>query len=260
MAPERTLKDLSSAEKWDILQLYLKNELSIAQIEKAYSLSERTVHQFIRILWQKMRNIKEAKLLASTKFGDWNLQKVMKEAYIDTEEINTTFLSKLSKEDELLSDSELLFCEFFLEYGDEVKAIISAKLDIGLDKAQKSSYKDACKLRAVYLKKKPNVRSYIYEMRKRNLEVLNEDGKSYIQSSLISLIEQLSKNTSTQTLSSRLKAIEHLGRSIGAFEDKVTVETVNGDEVLDRLIARAKEAQLERKEPIQLENGTEVYE
>jgi len=43
-------------------------------------------------------------------------------------------------------------------------------------------------------------------------------------------------------LSTYLKAVESLGRTFGAFEDKVTVENLSGDSALDKILMRATQA------------------
>jgi len=253
----RSLKELGDDEKWQVLVEYLKNDLSNKQIGHIYGLSASQIDHMTSQLWTKFQNIKEAKMLAHARTP---IGEVLARTYSSVDGINKSFLSKLSKEQELLTDNELLFCEFLLEFGDEVKAVEKSGLNVGLSTGDRASYKEGCRIRAMYLKKKENIKAYIYEMRKRNLEVLKSDGKEYIQSNLVQLIEQLSKRGDKGSLTSHLKAIEHLGRSIGAFEDRVSIETVNGDEVLDRIVAKAKEAQLAKKKPIQLEGGGELYE
>jgi len=257
---ERGVKDLSEAERWQLLVKYLENSLSHKQIGHLFKLSAKSVESFISTLYQKFQNVREAKVLLNNQ-NPYNPQfhKVLLAKYVDSEHINGTFLERLSKEEDMLSDYEILYAEFLMEYGDDVRAIERSKLNIGLNQGDPKSYREGCNLRSLYLKRKPNVASYIYDMRKRNLGVL-KDGKEYIQSNLIQLIEQLGNLGDKGSLTSQLKAIEQLGRTMGAFEDKVIVENVNGDEVLDRLIARAKEAHLAYKKPVQIEGGGEIYE
>jgi len=70
--------------------------------------------------------------------------------------------------------------------------------------------------------------------------------KKYVQSELIKQVEQLkeviaSDNGSQRARGAMLKAIELLGRSVGAFVDKVQVEQVDPSKALDQLIEMAKE-------------------
>lgn len=244
MTVERSISDLSNEEKWTLLSQYLDNRYTKRQLGSFYNLKKTQVEAFINHLYRKMKNIIETKALDNLPIEASGVDIKLFKAMRDTDHINEAFLKNLSKEDEMLSDKELLFTTYLHEYGNELRAIRESGLDIGLNKNEVSSYKEACKMRALYLKRKENVRSYLYELRKRSLDVLEEDGKSYIQSHLIQLLEQLSKNTDRSSLTSQLKTIEHLARTMGAFEDKVTVENVSGDDVLDKIIERAKRAQV----------------
>lgn len=236
------MKTKSGQEKWEVLEEYLKGEKSLYQIAEDHGVTQKAAEHFIATTYRRFQNMRESRMLVRTQ-GDRQLQRAMVAKYVDSEHINRVFLDRLSEEGDPLSDYEVLFAEFLVELGNGAKAVQKSKLDVGLNKQERATYVDACKLRAFYLKRKPNVLAYIHEVKRRNLFNL-EDGKEYIQSHLINLIEQAATSSSSKSVGTQLRAIEHLARTIGAFEDKVTLEHVNGDDPLDKILEKARDARV----------------
>jgi len=261
---ERVLKDLTPEDKWNLLKDYCSGQYNNVELGENYRLSNDSVETFISTIYKKLQNVREIRMLIGTSYNP-TFSEIMRKKHVDVEHINESFLSLLSGPEEPLTDQEILFCEFLIEYGEDHTAIAKAKLDISLKKSDKGSYFQGCKLRAFYLKKKPNIAAYITKARQENLGVLENHGKEYIQSRLIEIVEQLGNLGDKSSLTHQLKALESLARTVGAFEDKVTIETANGDDALDRLIKRAKEAHAKKVEeeepkPIAYVDGQEVYE
>lgn len=250
----KALSSLTDGERWGMLQAYMDCEISNQDIVDKFGITYKALENFIRTTYAKFQNARETKLLIATQTRP-DLYESMKTKFIDSDQINQAFLDKLSNADELLTDSEILFCEFLLEYGDEVKAIEKSKLNTGLKKTTETigSYTDACRLRSFFLKRKANIQAYINEQKKKNLSVL-KDGKEFVQSNLITIIEQLKNCNDPRNLPSHLKAIESLGRTFGAFEDKVSISDSHGDDVLDRILNKAKKV---NGELIELEGDTD---
>ena len=230
---------LTSADRWDMLKDYIDNKITNSAIAEKYNVSYKVLEDFIRDTYQSFQNTREAKLLVATASRP-DVFQTMKAKYIDSESINKPFLEKLSEPHDPLTDSEVLYCEFLFEYGDDAKAIEKSKLNVGLKKTHLPTYTEGLKLRSFFLKKKPNVMLYLSEQKRRNLDIL-PNGKEFIQSKLITMIDQLDHNNNDpRSLPSQLKAIEYLGRTIGAFDDKLTIESTNGDDALDAILKRAK--------------------
>ena len=248
---KKTIKDLLDSEKWSILSDYVSGDTS-NNIAKKHGCSKGTVNNLCKTTMEALQNIYNSRLLL-TRNHESGLNKIMREK-CNPEHINDSFLQLTSSPEEALTEQEILFCEFLVEYGNEAKALVKAGMDNGLNREKKASYIEACKIRAFYLKRKKNVASYIQEIRQRNLGVLEERGKEYIQSELVELIDQMRSSGDKRNIGSHLKAIETLARTLGAFEDSITVQTVNGDDVLDRIIAKAKRATIE-VEPKRVEDG-----
>jgi predicted DNA-binding protein YlxM (UPF0122 family) len=266
----RNLGSFSSAERWELLKAYIDGKNSMKEIQDTYQIKAKALESFISETYAAFRQARETKMLIATQ-GNPELFKSMTKQYVDGETINEPFLSKLSPDEGPLTEAEILFSEFLLEYGDAVKALKKAKLHLGLKRSSKVNvdgkedykYIENLRIRCFYLKKKPNVARYINEQNRKNLSVL-KDGKEFIQSNAIALIEQLKANNDLRYLPSQIKAIELFGRTIGAFDDKLTIDSTNGDDVLDAMIAKAKDAKVSKPKPMLAysseDGGTEVYE
>lgn len=173
--------------------------------------------------------------------------------------INEEFLAKLSKEeDEALTEAEQVYAWVFVHTGDNEDAIIKAGLDVGIGqpkeekveqegKKKKITHTDlkklrnnAFKLRGYYLRSKKNIKQYIQELREKRLADTNVD-KDYIQSQLITLIEQLKEEGGRSSSGNLLRAIEMLGKTIpGTFSETINVAEVRPDEALDKLLELTK--------------------
>lgn len=238
----RSVNNLTSDEKWNLLSSYVKLDKGNQELADEYSIAKKSLEKFITTVYKRLQQAKETKLLMTTETNP-DLFQILKAKNIDSEHINQLFLDKLSEpNDPILTDNELLFCEYFLEYGDDVKALEESKLSIGLkgDKTHTlAQYKEACHLRSFYLKKKPNVSSYIMNLKKDKLKEV-QDGKLYIQQKLVTLLDRIENMNDSKLLPQYLKAMEQLARSYGAFDDKMTVTNVDGDDVLDSILLKAK--------------------
>ncbi len=240
--------NLKPEEKWAILFDYYSLKKTNREIADSYSIKEGALEDFIRGIYRKFQNARETKVLIGSQGANPNYTSTIIKDHVSSEVINGPFLKKLSSDEDILTDAEILFSEFFLEYGDDAKALEKAKLAIGLKKYGAKGeinpeYQDALIMRSFYLKRKPNISLYIAEQKKKNISVL-KDGKEYLQSSLITLIDQLRNSGDNRQLPSLLKAIELTGRTMGAFDDKLSISDGNGDDVLDAILAKAKKAEV----------------
>jgi hypothetical protein len=229
----RNIDNLKPQEKWGILESYISLKTPLAKIGEEYNLSRPSVKHFVSRFANKFNNSRSIRLLMTDKMNSVEIIE-----RVNPELMNEKFLSLTSKENEPLTQEEILFSELLLEYGDDITAIKRSNLDIGLVKDNRALYKEAMQMRAFYLKKKSNVREYITEARKRNLGLI-EEGKEYVQQTLLEVVEQLKNSGDIKTTNSRLKAIELIGRTLGVFDDKLSVNHSNGDEALDRILEMA---------------------
>ena len=237
----QTTQSLDISKRWKIIEDYLQCKLSNNDIAEKYQVSVKTVETTVQETYKKFQNVRETKtLLATQKRPDVFLQ--LKSDHIDSSRINQSFLDALSEPDSyVLTDSEMIFCELFVNNGDELQAVEEAGLHVGLNKRDPATYKEAVRLRAFYLRRKPNVAQYLNEIRKK-LVVTMENGKTHLQAELLALVEKLRNSSDSRSTASLLKSIELLGKSIGAFDEKITVDNISSDEALDRLMHRMKRA------------------
>ena len=187
---KRDLKALSGEEKWELLKAYCAGDKDNVELGEQFNISNNSVDEFVTRVYQKLQNVREIRMLIATSY-DSKLSEIMVKKHVDCENINEKFLELLSHPEDPLTDNEILFCEFLIEYGEDITAIKKSKLDAGLKTKDIKSYHEGCKLRAFYLKKKKNIAAYITKARQANLDVLQDHGKEYIQSRLIEIVEQL---------------------------------------------------------------------
>lgn len=233
--------------KYKILDMYIYSGKTNKDIGIELGLAEKTVENTISRLYKDFLNMRETKCL----IVEQSLPVNFKSELLDTNQINKEFLERLSEPDSpTLTDNELLFCEMYNQDHDEIKAIETARLNIGFKRdSMTDNYKTAMHLRGYYLRRKPNIASYLTQLQKDRLSIL-EDGKVFMQSELLSVINKLKMNDSERSTSNYLKAVETLGRILGAFDDKVTVETINGDSAIDKILERAKQANVKEIEEL----------
>ena len=237
-------QDIDLPRKWAIIESYLDQNLSVIDIAEKYQMRKNKVEEVISHTYKRFQNVRETNTLLATQGRPEAFNKLYKE-HIDPERINKEFLEKLSEDGSYaLSIPEMIFCEFFVNNGDELKALKEAGLDCGLAQIDKKSFKDALKLRSFFLRRKKNVATYIKELQIKNVEVL-KGGKEHIQAELMALLEKMRNNGDPKAVPSMLKIVEMLGKTIGAFEEKHIVETVNGDDALNNILAKAKKANAE---------------
>ena len=239
----QTTQSLDIAKRWKIIEDYLACKLSNNDIAEKYQVSVKTVETTVQETYKKFQNVRETKtLLATQKRPDVFLQ--LKSDHIDSSRINQAFLDALSEPDSyVLTDSEMIFCELFVNNGDELQAVEEAGLHVGLNKRDPATYKEAVRLRAFYLRRKPNVAQYLNEVRKKSLSVLS-NSKEHLQVELLALVEKLRNNSDLRAITPLLRSIELLGKSEGIFEEKITVDNISSDDALDRILKRASKAEI----------------
>jgi len=154
-------------------------------------------------------------------------------------DINEKFLSLLSSErDAVLSQEEIFFCYLLVHEGDELKALHDSGLASGLVK-RNTSYKRAAKLRILMLKGKRNLIRYISNLQISYAKEMNLNKES-IQSEIISQLRQLKEQNNPKNAPTIAKLTEQLGRTVGAFSDKIVIEEVNFDQAMDKMLEMRK--------------------
>lgn len=235
-------------ENLDILKVvddYAKGTLSVAEIAKKHSTTEDNVALVTKRFWKSLTNMRESRALIAADTLD--ARSALAEIE-HTELINDKLLDKLSPPSaSLLTDEESQYAWIYVHTGDVKEALRGSKLDIGLYKERgkdsRFSYDRALVLRGMYLNGKPNISQYIKELRETRLQDANV-GKSRIQSELIEQLDRLKARTDGKYEAQITRTIELLGKTVGAFTERIEVQEVTPENALDRLIEMAKDAEV----------------
>lgn len=239
-------ENVTKKHKYDIIDDYIYSSLTNGEIAEKYKTSVKNVGLIVARHWKCLSNVRETKQLIQTQFSN-GTEVFLKSEILDTEKINRDFLDLLSEPDSLvLTDHEIIFCELYNDDNDDIRSLEESKLNAGLkktkDERDKEEYKHSLQLRSFYLRRKPNVAQYLNQIKRERVKQI-VDGKEFIQTELLSVIERLKSHGSPQALTTYLKAVESLGRTYGAFEDKLSINDLSGDEALDKILAKTRAAQ-----------------
>lgn len=227
-------------------QLFLINDflfgLDYKELSVRYNVSQGTLRNGIRLYRERLNSAYELNYMA-------NIQKTQVDNKAIEKALQVTFISDtlqdmLSADDtEVLTDHELMYCYIFTNTGSNEMALKESGLDICLTEATPIRVRYL----GMFLREKPNIKQFIQVLQKEKIAALDAS-KERVQSELILQIEQLKELTAlgggiTGTdRSNLLRAIELLGKSIGAFTDKLEIQEVKAANALDRLIEMAKQA------------------
>jgi len=247
---------LPSEQKWRIVMEYAEGVLSVGQIAEKYGTSSDGVSLIVNRMWQSLTNVRESRALLS---GDSPDRRKALTILRGTNLINQKFLAMLSIAPELsdrefipttdMTDPEAIYCWTYVHTGDNHTALLQAGLDIGLlktkrhgiDDGDRLSYDKAVTLRGLYLRQLPHIAAYIKDLRERRF-VDQDVSKSRIQSELIDQLEQMKQEGDPKYRKDILRTIELLGKTIGAFVERVEITEVDPAKALDELINMAKTA------------------
>ena len=243
----RVRKAESSLDHMAIVKDYAEGVISVKEIAQKHSTAENNVGLIANRFWKSLTNMRESRILTGTQ-GHFESASALKDLQ-STDLINQEFLSLLSDSDTtLISEPESIYAWAYVHTGDPIESLEAAGLNKGLYKEnkrdQRFSYTQALRYRAMYLNSKPNVISYIKELRERRL-IDADVGRARIQSELIEQLESMKASPNiSKHRASILRTIELLGKTVGAFVDRVEVTKVDPSNALDQLIEMAKEAEV----------------
>jgi len=226
--------------------------LSVQELSTKYVLQPKTIYELITSHWEALTNIRETTLLSHpTVQGSNSHHKSY--AYHALKQIqrsssmNEKFIDELSDDESMtLSDREVKFALLLISTGNSKKALLDSGLDLGLIKGKTSRKSTGSKvdgwnlgitLRCEYLKQKPNVAAFINELRVQKY-LPDAVDLQFIQRELLEQLEQAKEDDSMTAYNQKnmVKTLtEDLGRTIGAFSDRIQVESVNPAEALDLL-------------------------
>lgn len=236
---------LSDHDRYLVVQEYMHSDKTTGQLATQFNTSDSNIEMIVQRHWKTLTNVRETKLLIGNQDSP-NHHK--NSAYIALKsigkvpKINQDFLDLLSgPEDELLTDNELQYCYNFVATGDNRKALESAELNKGLLTAgsdkNRNEYQLACQLRGHFLRSKKNIAQYITKLKEEQFIPKIVD-KQFIQRELL---EELHHQKEAGAPSKeKLRTIELLGKTVGAFTEVVKVEEVDPSKALDYIDSLAQ--------------------
>ena len=151
---------------------------------------------------------------------------------------NEQFYTLMSEPGSALSNEEMLYCAFYVAYGNSVKAIKDSGLDVGLcaDSQTQSIYDKNCLLRSESLKRKRNIQQEIRRLQLEKLEI--EDlTKDKILAMHIEMIEQLKEEGNANNRSNIVKLLDQVNKMQGNYTTKIVTGDLNADDILDTQLA-----------------------
>lgn len=246
-----------------IVQSYT-NGHPVEKIAEETGWSEPSIRREINLFFRSLKDVLETEALVIAQKADDGSSVAKTKASVALyrnqkkidKNINEKFIAKLSEANEtVLTEEERLFCYLLVHEGDEVKALQDSGLAEGLAKSG-TGLKRALKLRCLMLKGKRNLIKYMNDLQISYAKDLNV-GKDTIQSMLLKQIYQLTAQNDPKLAPTISKLTEQLGRTVGAFTDKVIVEEVSFDDAMDHMLEMRELKDKEKLEasPVPIEHS-----
>ncbi len=240
-----SLADESMSKKVQTVVLFTQGN-TYQEISEKLSWSRHSIKTEIRKVFESLKVlIATESLIASHELDSLGRSRSNQAKALHTSQkkldasINEDFLSKLSPEDDMvLTQEEIMFCYLLVHEGDESKALEDSGLAKGLIKSN-TSYKRAKKLRILMLKGKKNIIRYTSNLQVAYAKELNIN-KEAVQSLIVRQITQLESQNNPKLACTIAKLTEQLGRTVGAFTEKIILEEVSFDEAMDKMLEMRK--------------------
>lgn len=241
----KTIEKLSDTDRLHIVHTYMTTDKTISEIAEEYNTTGKNVTLIVQRHWTSLSNVRETRILTES-CGQVDNHKnsayMALKAMGKVSQINEQFLEKLSgPTDHLLTDHELQYCYHYVATGDNLKALESADLHRGLMTAKsdknRNQYRLACQLRGHFLRQKENVAKYITKLKEEQYipEIVD---KQFIQRELLETLHH--QKEGGVSARERLRTVELLGKTVGAFSDVIKVEEVDPAKALDYIDTLAK--------------------
>jgi hypothetical protein len=223
-------------------QLKCLNEFALGHSRQAlsdkYLVSYDTLRHGIKSFRQKLNSAYELEYMLAAEKTELPIETI-------ESALSTTLLTDKLKDicsgdtDETLSQAELLYCYIWVHTGSNDTALKESGFSEILD--TKSSNRK--QLFGMFLRDKPNLKQYIQTLQKIQLEEVKAS-KQHVQYELTKQVEQLREAVARGGRPSDrghlLRAIELLGKTVGAFEERVRITEVSAADALDNLLDMVK--------------------
>jgi hypothetical protein len=222
---------LTDSQKFQILDQYALG-IPVATIAASVSRDTSEISKLVNHQLYNMTAIKETRLLIGNPCSS-ELRLRMGKA--PTKFITTAFL-------DLLEDKAEAYAYYYAQTGDNKFSLIQSGLDIGIAQNLNKNTKDyVMRIRGQFIRDMPPIKKFIQEEQDRRVKEYRVE-KAQIQMELVNQVEEL-KELVVQDPKQRtnlLKSIEMLGRTIGAFTDRVEVEETDARSGLSIILEKAK--------------------
>lgn len=229
---------LTDAQLYSILDQYSQG-VPVSQIASSVS---RDANEVSKIIQKKLREMNAVRETNDLIIGTHTAQLKRQRGAAPSKFITSSFLSAIETQAEV-------YAYYYSQTGDNKFALIQSGLDVGIPKTMKKATKDyVYRIRGQYLRDIPIIAKYIREEQDKRIAEYRLE-KPQVQMELVNQVEELKEvvvNEPRQR-SNLLKAIELLGRSIGAFTDRVEVEETDAKSGLEILMEKVKGEVYEQK-------------
>lgn len=222
---------LTDSDRFTILQKYSEG-VPVTTIASHFGRDKEEISRFIQLTLSNMTAVRETNMLANTRCTK-DIMRMQGKA--PAKFITTAFLS-------LVEDNAEVYAYYYAQTGDNRFALIQSGLDVGVAQNMKKITKDYIyRIRGQFLRDIPLVRDIIQREQDRRIQEYNVE-KPQVQMELVNQIEELKELAADDPKhrTNLLKSIEMLGRTIGAFTDRVEVEETDAKSGLEILMAKVK--------------------
>lgn len=241
---KRVFDILSNEEKYDIIDAFL-NGVNGDTLDQTYHLYPHSTLSSLRALTSQLNILLEISLKSAaindlqgtpTLDVDKAVEKILARS---TQTLIQEYTSDpLSPE---LTPQEISFSFLYSATGSLFQALKESGFkDCLQDGCNTSAY---LQILGTFLLSKPNIKDFLQKL-ENDKTLLSDFSKKEVQGELVNQIyqlkEELAINPTKNTRGHMLKAIELLGRTIGAYQDKIQIEEVNPGDALDKLIEAAQ--------------------
>lgn len=220
------LSKLDDAQMYNVLRSY-RLGITPEIIGKEYGMTAEEIQD---IIYEELNGLNAMKASMKLVYKPHSMPALNK-----TETMNDKFLA-------LVPDNAQAYAFYYAMSGSNEYALKESGLDVGLPKSLTTrTRRYALTCRGKYLRKIPEVRKYIEAIQEERLRDANVQ-KPKVQTELLLQIEEMKElaGEDPRYRGHLLKAIELLGKTIGAFEDRVKVEEASTKSGLELLMAKAK--------------------
>jgi hypothetical protein len=208
------------------------------ELSDEHGVTQDTLRNGIKLFRERLNTQYELTYMA-------NAEKTALSTEVIEKALETNFVSKVLRdmlsadEEETLSTHELMYCVLYVNTGSNQIALKESQLDKCLTEPTdiRKQYL------GMHLRNKPNIKKYIQLLQEEQLEELSVS-KNQLQADYAILIRQLKERVALEgkstDIQNMLTAMRDLGKTMGAFVEKVQVTEISAADALDTLLDMAE--------------------